>query len=365
MTMRTTSSSKYGSDHAAQRGSALVVVLGLVVLMALVGAMMAAITGQSAYRVRKTLKSSCALAVAEAGVADAIEIMNTNFAAGVGVSYSEAFGGGSYAVTTVVDTNSGNIVIESIGSYEGETDTTRLELLGDKYAMWTALAGECLVICGGDAILETTSPIINGRVHANGNIFHSSGNIVVLGDLTANGVIQVIPQSGYQAIPGYPILDIPTYLPFDSWRELALNGGLYYEGNQTWGKIDLSPGNGVVYVNGDVEINNQSSLTGTLVASGSISINNRFTQTQFAARWPSLLAGVDVNLYNRGRYTGAIFAGNNITSRNSKVVDGQVMALNNVYLSGKIVVVSQFGNSPIWDPTGTPAPDIVLGGWLR
>jgi formylmethanofuran dehydrogenase subunit C len=351
-------------ERENRQGAALVIVLGLVLLMGMTTAMMARVTGQSAFRVKKILRSSHALAIAEAGVGDVLDTMNTNFAAGVGVNYREDFGDGNYTVSTAADATSGNIIIVSTGVYQGESRTTRLELLGDKYAIWNALAGQCAIIAGGNATLETAAPIIEGRVHANGSILHKIGNIKVQGDLTANGLVQISPQSGYVAIPGHAEVSVPTYLPFDPWRELAQNGGLYYEGNQAWNKVTLRPGNGVVYVNGDVEINNRSSLVGTLVASGSISINNRFTQTQFATQWPSLLAGVDLNLLNRNRYTGAVFAGNNIVTRNNKVIDGQLIALNNVYVENRAEIPTQ-SDAPIWNPNGTPDPEIVVGGWLQ
>ena len=81
-----------------RQGSALVIVMGMVAVMGLLGAVMATVTGQSAFRVRKTLRACRALSTAEAGVADVLDIMNTNFAAGIGVSYQEDFGDGSYAV---------------------------------------------------------------------------------------------------------------------------------------------------------------------------------------------------------------------------------------------------------------------------
>ncbi len=352
-------------DRSQQRGSALLIVLGLIFLMGLSTAIMAAMTGQSSYRVMKTLRSSSSLAIAEAGIADVIDIMNTNFSAGVGISYSEDFGGGSYSVKTSTDAASGNIVISSVGTFMGETRTTCLELLGDQYAMWSALASECAIIADGDVTLETAAPEIEGRVHANGDILHSRGNIQIEGDLTANGIIQITPTDGFQATPGHQKISVPSYLPFDAWRNMAQSGGLYFDGNQEWNKVTLTPGNGVVYVNGDVEINNQSSLNGTLVASGSITINNRLTQTQFTETWPSLLAGVDINLFNRNRYTGAIFAGNNIVTRNNKVINGQLIALNNVYLENRAEIPKQT-DSPAWDPNGAvPDPEIVVGGWLK
>jgi hypothetical protein len=271
---------------------------------------------------------------------------------------------GPFTVTTVKDGTSGNILITSTGVFDGETRTTRLELLGDKYSMWNALAANCAIIADGNITIETAAPDIQGRVHSNGSILHSTGNVKIQGDLTANGIIQIPPQPGFQAVPGHPKVQVPTYLPFDSWMDMAKNGGLYYNSSQNFAKVNLTPGNGVIYVNGDVTLGNRSSINGTLVASGSITINNRLTQTRFAPSWPALLAGLDVNLHNRNHFTGVIFAGNNITSRNCKTIDGQLIALNNIYVENGAELPTQ-GTPPIWDPDGVEDPEIIVGGWLQ
>ncbi len=352
-------------NRSRQRGSALMVVLGLVLLMGLITTIMSAMTGQAAYRVKKTLEYSSSLAIAEGGVADVIDIMNTNYAAGVGTTYTKDLGGGSYTVKTERDAASGNIVIASTGTFRGETRTTCLELLGDKYAIWSALAAQCAIIADGDIVVESAAPIIVGRIHANGDILSSSGAVDIDGDLTANGIIQIVPKDGFKAIPGHPKVSVPSYLPLDPWREMAQSGGLYYEGNQMWHRVTLTPANGVIYVNGDVEIKNQSILNGTLVASGSITINNQFTQTRFAPTWPTLLAGVDINLLNRGRYVGAAFAGNNITTINNKVIEGQLLAMNNIYVKNEAQVLPPT-DPPAWTPNDdVPDPEIVVGGWLK
>jgi hypothetical protein len=363
--MQTQHISGNSGNRSRQRGSALLIVLGLLFLMGLATAMMAAVTGQSAYRVKKTLWLSSSLAIAEAGVADVIDIMNTNYLAGVGITNSQAFGGGEYTVKTERDASTGNILISSTGTFMGETRTTCLELLGDKYAMWSALAAQCAMIADGNIIVESASPIIVGRIHANGDILSSSGAVDIDGDLTANGIIQIVPKAGFKAVPGHPKVSVPSYLPLDPWREMAQSGGLYYEGNQKWHRVTLTPANGVIYVNGDVDIMNQSILNGTLVASGSITINNQFTQTQFTPTWPTLLAGVDLNLLNRGRYVGAAFAGNNITTLNNKVIRGQLLAMNNIYIKNEAQVLPPT-YAPDWTPNDdVPDPDIVVGGWLK
>jgi len=150
----------------------------------------------------------------------------------------------------------------------------------------------------------------------------------------------------------------------DPWIDLAKNGGLYYDKSQVWCKEDLNPGNGVIYVNGDVVIANRSSLHGTLVASGSIIINNRFTQTAYNPEWPALVAGVNVSLNNRNNYTGAIFAGNDIISLNKKIINGQLIALNNIYIANGAEIPAPT-SAPSWDPSGVSDPEIIVGGWLQ
>jgi hypothetical protein len=349
----------------SRAGSALITVLGLLLLMVLATATVTVMTGQSAFRSRKVLRASRALSIAEAGIADILDRMHTNYAGGINIAYGSDYDEGRFDVTTKRDGTTGRILISSVGTFREEKRTTRLELIGDTRLMWDALLLECAIIAGGDATLETAAPIINGRVHANGSILHKSGNLQVNGDLTACGVVQLPAKTGYRAVPGHPPIVVPNFLPFDSWKQKAIDGGLYYNGSQVWNKVNLAPSNGVVYVEGDVEINNQSSLVGTLVVSGSISINNKFDQTQTTPRWPSLLAGVDVNLNNRNRYTGAVFAGNNIVTRNNKVINGQLIALNNIYLENRGEIPAQT-TSPLFDPSGAPpTPEIVVGGWLE
>jgi hypothetical protein len=185
-----------------------------------------------------------------------------------------------------------------------------------------------------------------------------------MGDLSANGVIQISAMPGFISVPGHPKLDIPSYLPLDPWMAKAKNGGLYYDCSQDFAKVSLSPGNGVIYVNGDVTLGNRSSINGTLVASGSITINNRLTQTQFTANWPALLAGVDINLNNRNHFTGAIFAGNNITSRNNKTIDGPLIALNNIYVENRAELPAPAA-PPAWTPDKIADPEVIVGGWLQ
>lgn len=348
----------------SKSGSALLVVIGFTMLLVMGGAAATWITGQSAFTSRKQLEQSRALAIAEAGVADVLAIMSTNYEAGVGVTYTNVYNGGRYVVSTSRDLTSGNVLVTSTGTYRTSSRRTRLELLGDIYQYWASLVEDAAIIAGGDATLETAAPVIVGRVHANGNIFHSTGNLQIDGNLTAGGIIELTAKAGYVAITNHPELVVPSYFPIENWKAAAQSGGLYYSGNQNWRNVNLTPANGIVYVDGDVEINNRSTLAGTLIATGSISINNRFDQTLTASNMPALIAGVNINLLNRNRYDGIIWAGNNIVTRNNKIINGALIALNNIYLENKAQLPGTH-SSPDWNPDGTPEQEVIVGGWVE
>ncbi len=352
-------------DTRSKRGSVLLTVVGLVTIMLLVGIGVSWMTAQAAFTSRKMLSASRALAIAEAGVADVLAIMSTNYNAGVGIAYSKAFGDGEFSITTALDETSGNVLISSTGVFDDETRTTRLELMGDMYAGWNALMGNAVMVAQGDIILSTSALRITGRVHANGNIIKEGGaNPPIEGNLTAGGTIGVTPQSGFVAVENHPQVSVPTYFPLDDWKAAAQSGGLYYSGNQDWRGVNLQPGNGIVYVEGDVVVNNNSSLEGTLVASGSITINNRFNQTQVNTDSPAMLAGVNINLMNRNNYTGVIWAGNNIVTRNNKTIDGALIALNNIDARNQATLDGPF-QPPVWTPGVQPMPEVIVGGWLE
>jgi hypothetical protein len=76
------------------------------------------------------------------------------------------------------------------------------------------------------------------------------------------------------------------------------------------------------------------------------------------------MAGIDVNLHNRNTYVGAIFAGNDIITRNNKDIDGQLIALNNIYLENK-AQIPEPTTAPVWNPSGVDDPEVVVGGWLQ
>ncbi len=354
------------SRNNGRSGAAMVIVMCLAGVMLVATFSIIMITGGMVRKATKISHGVQALAIAEAGVADVLEQMSTNYLSMMDTVYTSAFAGGGFVVSTKTDMATGNVMVWSDGTMLGEDRTTVVELLGDLNVLrQKALGSGDAILAEGDVTLETAALRINGSVHANHNVLHSRGNTRVHGDVSACGIVQVGVAGGYQQIPNAERILVPDFQPFDAWKAEAIAGGIYYPSTTHLSGSTITPGNGIVFVDGDVTIANRSGLTGTLVASGSITINNRFTQTPFNTNWPALLAGMNIGLHNRNNYYGVIFAGNNIISRNRRYIRGALVSMNNIYVENNSTI-DPLTQSPHWSPnqSNTP-PEVIVGGWLR
>ncbi len=357
-----------GNRKAGGRnGSAMVIVLCLAGVMLVATFSIVMITGSMARKATKISHGVQALAIAEAGVADVLQQMSTNYIGMLDTSYQSSFAGGTFVVSTKLDMATGSITIWSDGEYNGEGRGTVVELLGDIDTIrQKALGSGDAILAEGDVTLETAALDINGSVHANRNVYHSHGNTIIDGDVSACGVVEVDVTGGHQKLPGSGPMMVPDFQPFDEWKSEAISGGIYYPSStHIKNKNVIQPANGILYVDGDVTLANNTKIIGTIVASGSITIDNRLEQTPYNVNWPALLAGMNISLHNRNAYYGVIFAGHDIVSRNNRYIQGALVALNNVYVEGG-ATIDPLTDSPHWSPnqSNTP-PEVVVGGWLR
>jgi len=347
-------------------GYALFVVMLVCAILTMAGTIGWQLAGSASKRNRLIGDRAKALAVAEAGVADMLDKLGQDRSGWVDTAVTNTIGGDSYTVSAT--TRPGAIVIESTGTAGIIQQTTVLEILGDGDNSYrTLLMGDFAIVCGGDATIDTGAVTVEGNVHANGNILHTRGNTRIDGNLTAVGLVNIPAQPGHTVLAGVALVDIPDFLPFDTWYNMATNGGVYYSSSQVFdnqNRID-QPANGVVYVDGDVEIANRNDLHGTLVATGSITVNNRFTHSSYSNSWPAMLAGVNIELFNHNNYEGVIFAGNNISTRNNKDINGILIALNNINVENHCTIIPPSVLCD-WNPGGEQEDiPVVVGGWVR
>jgi len=355
------------SFDRGENGSAFITVVILTAILMIAGVSLTFLTSNASHVSRKINDGARALAIAEAGVADQVVKMSTNGGSGYtywasGVSNVGSFDSGTFVVYCARPSGSPNVDIYSIGTVNRESRMTVLELLN-------AGTVDGALIAGGNCTLDTSAMTVNGDVHANGNIFNSQGNPTINGDIeAAGGTIQLTPGAGHTANPNAPTFSVldsiadespPIAPPFDWWRSMATNGGLYYSTNQSWAGTTIATTNGVVFVQGNAAISGRSRLTGTLVATGSITVDNQFEgQTLTNTNWPAFLAGFNVNLDNRNNIPGLIFAGNDIEVSNNRDIRGKLIAMNNISIKNRGIITPP--------PSGAAGyPQVNIGGWLR
>jgi hypothetical protein len=354
-----------------QEGSALLVVMLVCFVLGTVGAVGWQLAGSAAMRTRQAGKISVAVATAESGVSEMYNRLQSDPEEWIGKSFTNALGSGSYVVSATVVGST--IVVESTGTAAGVSQTTAIELLGDidQGALQTTpsvFSGIYGILAGGDVVLETSAMDIHGAVHANGNIKSSEGNPPVHGNMTAVGSIEVTPQTGYTASEGSARVEVPEGDFFSVWKAKAQNGGIYVDGDYQIAKTTVVPGNGVVYVEGNVKIQNRSGLIGTLVAMGNITVDNQFTHTAYADDWPVMLCGGNIELYNRNNYVGLIYTRGNLLSCNRKQIKGNIIALGDVEIKNGCNLEPAADVTYVLDPDAEPVAEtiaILPGGWIR
>ena len=354
-------------SRAGRRGSALVTVMCVSAVLLLASMVMAYMTRQALARAQRINTGARALAVAEAGIADMVSLLSTNYNMWRDATNTANFGGGSFTVVTRTQTN-GNVLITSAGTLGGVTRTTIMELLGTLQDINDSLFSlDGVILSGGDVRFSSAAFTINGNVHANGSVLSANG--AQNGDFTNNAVISAVGSVGTLDAtlqPNSPERVLPTF-DFDSYRQMATNGGLYYSNSMTFNGWHAFPSNGVVYVNGDVTIANHSSLVGTLVANGNITVINHFSHTNFPGQtnWPALLSAGNFTLQNREDYYGIIYAGLNVSIQNNTTCHGGIISGGYTEIRNH-ATMHQPGAYPPWDPLNPSVPpEVIVGGWLR
>jgi hypothetical protein len=368
---------KSSAPRHSTAGSALITVLGVSLILMLAGVTLIVLSSQSIHRAKRLVQNSQAQAVAEAGIADMVAKLGSNYTVWQNATNVATFlSDGIYYVRSQRQSN-GNVLITSDGLHMGVSNRTILELLGttqmhynDLYNLYSA------VLAGGNVDFATAAWTMNGDIHANTDVTSANGawNGTINGDISACGTIGTLNPTG-TITSGVPTIMLPPQGPFnfDSYRQMATNGGVYLEGNQSLsGKPIASPTNGILYVNGNLTIANQSSFTGTIVANGNITIVNHFTQTNDpgiynpnASNMPSLLSTGTITIQNNTTLNGVVYANVNVILKNNTTINGGVISGGYTDIRNSIEIHHANGYPP-WDPLNPEVPpEVISGGWLK
>lgn len=308
-----------------QNGSVLTVAILCTAIVTLFSAGLFALTLNNSAITNRLHNSMKAFFLAEAGASHMLAVLKENYANKDDSSKypSVSLAGGSYSVT--ITQPSKRVIVQSIGTMKKIKRRVIIEVI------WNG--GEAFnygIFSNGNLTFAGLSKLdYNERTNSNLTV---SGNAQLKKDAYASGTITILNQGKIlgKQYPGVAKIPYPTF-DFNYYYNLASNGGLLYTGNQTFNNKTLAPGNGVMYVNGNVTFTGTSKLTGVLVATGSITLQNTFTQTQVST-YPALMSR-DSNITTSGTMTtdGLIYtATGNIDISGTGAITGQIMSFGTI-----------------------------------
>jgi len=300
------------------KGMVLAMVLGFLALMVLSVLPLSSMVQQDASLIKHVREKEQARFMAEAGINHALsKIQNDGFAARA--DFSGALDTGSYRV--VFSQVGERHLIVSTGTVNGISRVVSAEVVDNTPTALDYFSG-----AGNDIRINALVSDANivGDIHANNNVYLKAGPVfsllTVTGDVSATGIVKegtkynsgsgdmwdnkvFINGANDDTATVYEGENRITFPSFDylksSYRQAAIDSGDYYSSNQTFNSTSLSPGNGIVYVEGNAIFVGPCTLNGGIIADD-IVITNTLTHNKTGDKNVILAANGDIKI--RGRF---------------------------------------------------------------
>jgi len=293
-----------------RRGSAFITALIFLVVLLGLGASFVGMSLQEVVRASRARKENRALALAEAGLDYAAWRIYNETPTSYPITFARTdLPEGSFSATVDIYLDAdGNpvpnsLLVVSTGLSQGWTAQVKavgqyLISPGENSSVF-----DNALFSDADMEIQGTADII-GSVHSNANIT-VKGSPSVVGDVSAAGWIND-PNKRIQG----------TTTPYSAKKSLPTVDLQYYRGKaskvysrpQTFsGTIDLD---GVIFVDGDVDISGQVSGKGVVVATGTIRVNGNVTLANPDSDAFALISTKKVKVNGTARIEGAIYAHN-------------------------------------------------------
>lgn len=293
--------------HDAERGSVILVVIIVGALLMMLGASISYLVSQDAHMSTMLRRRAQAHALAEAGVSHAFAVLAEDFGRATNpYNFPQtALGPGTYnPEVTLVGSDRARIV--STGIVEDVVEVVEVDVSAP-----TGWMPEQVIFANGYMRLRGNGEAF-GSTHSN-SYSDAGGNVWIGEHATASGDMRV---SGNAVVEGVALGDRPMIpfpiLDFDLYYQMALEGGTVYNGNQTFKNQTFQPGNGIVWVNGDVRFEAHNQIDGCLIATGDIMQSGHLTQTLVALPEGELPALVSrdgsIVLAGQTRVNGLVYA---------------------------------------------------------
>ena len=320
---------------AAQTGAIFLTTMVSLLIMLIIGGYIFQVTTQDTHLIAKMKRSLQAQQIAEGGLARALSTLYTNWSASVATS-DVALGVGTYSASLA--SSNGRYLVSSVGSAEGVTRSVSAEVTAPANSAFNyALAG------GGNVTWDPgtggSSGTLTGDLYAGGNL--SMGG-TINGNAYAGGSISG-SNNGTQTTPAGAV-SFPT-VTNGYYKTIAQTNGQYISGNKTYNSgspLPVSPAGGVIYVTGDVTINDVQSTTAVIFAEGNI------TMTKSGNSTPRLT----VNQYSN--YPAIVTLGNLTIDAHGNSSNGSALITTGlVYTGGNFDIIGNHYNNPRISITGS------------
>ncbi|MBN2684141.1 MAG: hypothetical protein JXR40_02575 [Pontiellaceae bacterium] len=252
----------------------------------------------------------------------------------------------------------------------------------------SAEAFEYAVLCGGELDFSgcgtIVSPSGNSKFHANGDMFlrgttdalidlSSSGTISINNNVTVGGSV-VAPSLSYRpskvAIGGsategnVDIVEIPDIdlTPYYHW---AAAHGEVHEGFSA--SSSYAPDGGVLWVNGDVHINSHAVISGSIIATGSITISGQADVEAGGTGFALAARDGDINITSSGAINGLIYANKGSLKYTANgTISGQIVVNGNIKKAGNSDIMTAFTQTIPSPPGGSVTTDyIAVAAWQK
>lgn len=367
----------------SKNGSALLTVMGIVLLIAALAAGVVALGRQqvfSSVRLRDYVKAQM---IAEAGVNDAYNLMKTNFTARPSTLPKEFECGigetGTYNIvvnTVTNDINAASII--STGYYGTASAMVRADVKNYPIATINGAPVQgggnpygFAILSGGNLGWAGNSDMqmSNGFMHCNGNYSANGNNIVwgnvesclgisLVGGATIKGIGKAPSVSGgtigTRITNNVPVVAIPD-IDLTPYYNVALANGQVFQTGKVLSGI-VSPPGGVMWVNGTMSIGN-GTFTGSFIATGAIDMqttgNNTITLNK-VNRYPVLVSrdgSITIKQVKTLTFNGLIYVK---TGSLDKQGNGEVMGTGAIIAAGNVSKNGGWSGLVYSDPTPVP-----------
>ncbi|MFT5472597.1 MAG: cytoskeletal protein CcmA (bactofilin family) [Candidatus Promineifilaceae bacterium] len=381
---------KIPNTDNSKNGSAMLIVLSIVVSMSAL--LIVSVSGglQQAFFATKLADRVRAQLIAEAGAHQAYMLLKSDWDARLTDTAFPltSYGDGSYDVE-VAPTNA-MASIRSTGTYGAATELAILDVinLGSSSPAvpvdWSTISNYT-VVAGGEVTFTGTGHFEGGGLlHSNGK-FTKSGN----GELDANitssvqvhiqgnagsidgdvsapsvtgktGNISPSPTEGSIQLVNIPDIDLTPFA-----TEAAANDE-YYSTDQTLNGTTTIDG-GVMFVDGNLTITGSGTLTGSFISTGTLTVSGQVTIIPVDG-YPALASrDGDIKVSGGSEIEGLIYVkSGDYEQTGGSSLAGQIVVKGDIKKAGNTMNV-EFVNSPPTIPGGTPSTetDLGLNTWQR